>query len=367
MPREDVLMETPPQIIDLFAGPGGLDVGATWLGVPTTGIEWDPSACATRRMAGLETVEGDVRNFGPNDFPEATILAGGPPCQTFTVAGNGSGREALTEIIFQAEDMAAHLGEGLPRGGFADDRTGLVLEPLRWALLALESGRPFKAIVLEQVPAALPVWQAYAKILGRHGYGVDAGVLRTEEFGVPQTRRRAIFLARLGADDVSLPLPTHQAFRRGAVDQGALGLKRWVSMGEALKRGTRFTVVSNYGSGGDPRNRGERHSDEPSATITGKVMRNRIRFARGREERFSYQEAGRLQTFPYDYPWSGSDIGQQIGNAIPPRLAVHVLAQALMIRLDVDELDKTVDSSWLEGRPVSLESEPVELRSVALD
>lgn len=359
-------MEAPPQIVDLFAGPGGLDVGATWLGIPTTGIEWDPNACATRRMAGLETVEGDVRNYGPGDFPEATVLAGGPPCQTFTVAGSGAGREALDEVILQAEDMAVHLGEGIPRGGFVDDRTGLVLEPLRWALLALESGTPFNAIVLEQVPAVLPIWQAYGDILRRHGYGVDAGVLRTEEFGVPQTRRRAILIARLG-EDVSLPSPTHQAFRRGAADQAALGLKPWVSMGAALKRNTRFTVVSNYGSGGDPRNRGERHSDEPSATITGKVMRNRVRPARGTEERFSHQEAGRLQTFPYDYPWSGSDIGQQIGNAIPPRLAVHVLAQALSIRLDADELDRTVDSSWFMGRPVSLDTQSVNLLPVAQD
>ncbi|CPW61624.1 Uncharacterised protein [Mycobacteroides abscessus subsp. bolletii] len=83
-------------------------------------------------------------------------------------------------------------------------------------------------------------------------------------------------------------------------------------------------------------------------------MRNRLRLASGGESRLSHQEAGRLQTFPYDFPWSGNDIGQQIGNAIPPRLAVHVLAQALGIQLDGDELDRTVKASWLDGRPVPL-------------
>lgn len=354
MPREDAIIDPAPHIIDLFAGPGGLDVGATWLEIPVTGIEWDANACATRKAAGLGTVEGDVRNYGPDHFPDADVLTGGPPCQTFTVAGTGSGRQALGRVIAQAEDMAKHLGDGIPRDGFEDDRTGLVLEPMRWALLALEAGKPFRAIVLEQVPAVLPLWQAYGTILKRHGYGVAVGILRAEEFGVPQTRRRAILIARHGDDKVSLPTPTHHAYRRGAADQRALGLRPWVSMGEALKRPARFTVISNYGSGGDPSNRGQRRSDEPSATITGKVMRNRLRLATGAEDRFSYHEAGRLQTFPHDYPWSGSDIGQQIGNAIPPRLAVHVLARALEIEVDLDELDRTVDSSWAEGRPIPL-------------
>ncbi|MED5812898.1 DNA cytosine methyltransferase [Mycolicibacterium sp. 050232] len=354
MPRDDALIDPHPQIIDLFAGPGGLDVGATWLDIPTTGIEWDVNACKTRRKAGLDTVEGDVRNYGPADFPDATVLTGGPPCQTFTVAGTGSGRRALDEIIRQAEEMSEHLGDGIPRGGFADDRTGLVLEPMRWALLSLEAGKPFQAIVLEQVPAVAPIWDAYGKILERHGYRAAVSVLRTEEFGVPQTRRRAILIARLGDEAVSVPAPTHQAYRRGQHNRLAFGLQPWVSMEQALKRDTRFTVVSNYGSGGDPRNRGERHSHEPAATVTGKVMRNRLRLANGGESRLTHQEAGRLQTFPYDFPWSGNDIGQQIGNAIPPRLAVHVLAQALKMQIDGEELDHTVNSSWTTGRTVPL-------------
>lgn len=367
MPREDASLDPQPQIIDLFAGPGGLDVGATWLDIPVTGIEWDSNACATRHEAGLVTIENDVRNFGPSHFPEANVLTGGPPCQTFTVAGSGSGRRVLDQVIEQAENMAGHLGDGIPRGGFADDRTGLVLEPLRWALLALEEGRPFDAIVLEQVPAVLPIWQVYGNILRRNGYGVDVGVLRTEEFGVPQTRRRAILIARRGRSngEISLPVPTHRAYRRGAVEQSAVSLRPWVSMGEALERKSRFTVISNYGSGGNPRNRGQRRSDEPAATVTGKVMRNRLRLATGHEERFSHHDAGRLQTFPYDYPWSGGDIGQQIGNAIPPRLAVHVLARALDIAVDLDELDRTVCSSWFRGRPLPLAIRPVDRVPIA--
>lgn len=242
--------------------------------------------------------------------------------------------------------------------GFADDRTALVLEPMRWALLALRANTPFRAIVLEQVPAVLPVWAAFRAVLERHGYGVAHGILRSEEFGVPQTRRRAILIARLGAGNVTLPTPTHQGFRKGGTDQAELGLQPWVSMSQALARDTSFTVVSNYGSGGDPRKRGRRHSDEPSATVTGKIMRNRLRLADGDWSRLSPHEAGVLQTFPRDFPWSGNDIGQQIGNAIPPRLAVHVLAQALDIRINVSDLNRAVGASWMDAQLAPVGPQP---------
>jgi DNA (cytosine-5)-methyltransferase 1 len=203
---------------------------------------------------------------------------------------------------------------------------------------------------LEQVPAVLPIWEEYGAILATHGYGVAHGVLRSEEFGVPQTRRRAILIARLGDAGVTLPSQTHQGFRKGGAAQAALGLEPWVSMSTALGRTTKFTVVSNYGSGGDPRNRGQRRCDEPSATVTGKVMRNRLRLPGGTWDRLSHHEAGLLQTFPRDFPWAGGDIGQQIGNAIPPRLAAHVLAQSLDIKIASSDLDRVVQGSWAETR-----------------
>ena len=71
------------EAIHLFAGPGGLECGAEAEGVCGTGIEWDANAVATRVAAGLATTHGDVTQYGPADFPNATVLAGGPPCQTF--------------------------------------------------------------------------------------------------------------------------------------------------------------------------------------------------------------------------------------------------------------------------------------------
>lgn len=350
--------DSQPYIVDLFAGPGGLDVGAAWLGISSIGIEVDPHACATRRAAGLRTEQGDVRQYRPARFPQANVLTGGPPCQTFTVAGSGTGRRALDEVTAAVEKMAAGRDAEESLAVFDDERTGLVLEPLRWVLQAINDDSPFTAIALEQVPQVLPVWDAYRAVLERYGYGVAHGILRTEEFGVPQTRRRAVLIARLDDEDVALPRPTHQAYRKGAPRQGTLDRLPWVSMADALDRDGDFVVVSNYGSGGNPRKRGERRSDEPSATVTGKVMRNRLK--RGNQDigRFTHHEAGRLQTFPPDYPWSGNDIGQQIGNAIPPRLAVHILASALNWSVDTSELDQAVRLPWRTSQRGVVTAEP---------
>lgn len=359
----------PSRIVDLFAGPGGLDIAAQILGIPAIGIEWDDDACMTREAAGLETVHGDVRDHSPDSdrFREATVLTGGPPCQSFSVAGSGAGRRALDDVL----DLVGKLGRAASPDdlefvmkeaeAFDDDRTALVLQPLKWALHARFLDRPYQAIVLEQVPAVLPVWEAVGEVLEQLGYlfpvpprrasgrptaggdgphlfartgevrtGPRAFVLHTEEYGVPQTRRRAVLIATLGAAP-RFPAPTHRRYRAGGDPYaGDPNLHPCVSMGEALGRKDNFEVISNYGSGGDPKARGRRASTMPSATVTGKISRNRLVNAAGKElGRFRDDEAGCLQTFPRAYPWRGGGIAQQIGNAVPPRLGVHILSAAL--------------------------------------
>jgi len=329
------------RMVDLFAGPGGLDLAAEVLGIKSIGVELDASACRTREAAGLETEPADVRDRDP-EHPRLVgrqILAGGPPCQTFTVAGNGVGRRALEHVLKFVQRLVNREDPETIKAALKsfDQRTGLVLEPLRWALRAIDLPglAPYEAIVLEQVPAVLPVWEAYAEALKAEGYAVDHGILHTEEFGVPQTRRRAVLIARWQKKHVALPEPTHHRYRKGAGrPSGDLVRQPWVAMEDVLphRRRPPFRVISNYGTGGDPKARGRRRSCEPSATVTGKISRNRIVIDDESERelpRFTESEAGVLQSFPAAYPWSGQAIAQQIGNAVPPRLGMHILCAAL--------------------------------------
>ncbi|MFF7054757.1 DNA cytosine methyltransferase [Streptomyces griseorubiginosus] len=390
-----------PYVLDLFAGPGGLDVAGHALDIPSLGIEWDRSACLTRYAAGLDTLHADVSAVRRDAFeslpPEINVLAGGPPCQTYSVAGKGSGRQALDEVKTFIERLTAgESDEAVDRdlSALPDPRTAMVLEPLRYAIQATRSptrnGRPYDVIVLEQVPAVIALWEHYATVLKNTGlpdgtrYDVAVGVLSTETYGVPQTRTRAVLIARregLGQPP-SLPVATHRAYEAKAWNRRELpaaqarqpmlgeeieeahrtddsALLPWRSMGDVLEkpvgthpgRAVPFLVRSNYGSSGIPGRRGVRGDQQPATTVTGRISRfvvfehlNEIVLREG--PRFSMNEAGMLQSFPPDYPWSGTAQAQQVGNAVPPLFGTHLLSAALGLPApDADVLRKPWQSA----------------------
>ncbi|MFE5489226.1 DNA cytosine methyltransferase [Streptomyces virginiae] len=399
-----------PFVLDLFAGPGGLDVAGQALDLPSLGIEWDRSACLTRYAAGLDTLHADVSAVRRDSFeslpPEINVLAGGPPCQTYSVAGHGAGRQALDRVKEYIERLMAgepdeKIDEDLKT--LPDPRTALVLEPLRYAIQATRSPnrehRPYDVIVLEQVREVEALWWHYAKVLEETGlpdgtkYKVVVDVLDTETYGVPQTRSRAVLIARReGLGEPSLPSPTHSSYdakewnRRngndehdqtaGQVHQAPLYedtkpktdahqatssqvRQHWRSMGDALAnqgRPTPFLVRSNYGSSSHPGRRGVRSDRQPAFTVTGKISRFVV-FQHLNESivhegaRFSMNEAGLLQTFPPDYPWSGTAQAQQVGNAVPPLFGAHLLSAALGLpQPDPEALQKPWQSATEDQR-----------------
>lgn len=228
--------------LDLFAGTGW-GVAARWLGIREMGVEIMPEACATREANGMATIFHDVWEGleGNLYVPEYQMLIASPPCQTFSLAGKGSGRKALDDVM-EAIELHAYKDPARLRefGEKHDDRTALVLTPLSY----IHRDRP-QYVALEQVPTVLPVWEACAEVMREWGYSVWVGNLQAEQYGVPQTRKRAILMARLDGE-VQPPVPTHSRYYSRDPQRMDPDVLPWVSMAEALgwgmNRRPSFTV-----------------------------------------------------------------------------------------------------------------------------
>lgn len=246
--------------LDLFAGTGW-GVACQRLGIEEMGVEIMPDACATREANGMRTIFHDVwEGLEVLDglVPKYDILIGSPPCQTFSTAGNGAGRAALNEVL-EAIELHTYKDPELLRefGATHDDRTALVLTPLAY----INRDRP-QYVTLEQVPPVLPVWEAYAEVMAGWGYDVKTAILNAEQYGVPQTRRRAILVARLGGP-VELPTHTHSRYYSREPKRLDPGVLPWVSMAQALGWGDEGTAIYH----GVQPNSAKRLMTHPSATI----------------------------------------------------------------------------------------------------
>lgn len=255
---------TPRRVVDLFAGPGGWEADSEDLIGKPIGIEHDASACLTRAAAGHLTIRQDVTTLDTARFRPLEGLIASPPCPTFSAAGNRAGIAELRYIIEHVHACTYGWRPYVSPMVDADPRSALVLEPLRFALECVPQW-----IALEQVPDVLPVWEAYAHVLRAHSWSVWCGILNAADYGVPQTRRRAILIAHRKRD-MAPPEPTH--CEGGA--QTLLGeLAPWVSMAEALGWDG-FDARYQRGAGLIERHgeRPDRPCEEPAPTLTGSAL-----------------------------------------------------------------------------------------------
>ncbi|MCH9838298.1 DNA cytosine methyltransferase [bacterium] len=373
------------QCIELFAGAGGAALGLESAGIHHAALcEWDRSACATMRAAGLgPVVEGDVRDLDAIE----TVAGPGPidllwssfPCQAFSTAGKRLGasddRNGWPWTVDAIDRFRPRwfLGENV-RGLLCHSSEGHP-DPMRCPRCYLDG------VIMPQLRERF----AHA------GYFL----LNAADYGVAQHRRRVILSA--GPAPLRAPPATH-ADPATLAQASMFGprLLPWVSMGEALGITSERIIGGgrNPGEPGDTDRRYRDLTDEPSTTIAAVQIDNAGPFVvaagetgagrpRGLEHaaptigtggtayllngpsravtcsevkgfgasanpekhqrasdalflatgrrRLTVEECARLQDFPADHPWQGTKTARfrQVGNAVPPTLA-RVVAEVVL-------------------------------------
>jgi DNA (cytosine-5)-methyltransferase 1 len=351
--------------IDLFAGAGGLSEGFRMEGFQILAAnDFDKDASATYKLNHPEVnfLDGPIQDITGKDFlkkanikkGELDVLIGGPPCQAFSVYNH--------------------------QRGFHDERSGLFREYIR----IVEALEP-KMIVMENVTgmSSLEKGKAITEIhasLEKLGYNVEHKILKAEEYGVPQERRRIIFLGVLENCTIQWPEPTHakdgdKTFKRFNTVWDAISDLPVLKIDEGFEEGNYNSVplsnlqkylrkksnniFNHYAPHLAPINmhrmqfipQGGSWRDIPQELLPAGMKRAKRsdhtkRYGRLMKEGLSstiltrcdphwgayihptqdrtltVREAARLQTFPDRIKFSGSRVEQyrQVGNAVPPLL-----------------------------------------------
>lgn len=297
-------------IVDLFGGPGGWDEALRMLGVdrPVIGIEHDAAACATRAAAGHLTIRADVAAYPVEPFlGRVWGLIASPPCPPFSAAGKRGGARDEAQLRAHLLACAGHgwIPPEPPEGGWTDPRSPLVLQPLRWA----EALRP-EWIILEQVPLVARLWSAMAVALEALGYRTKVALVQAADYGVPQTRQRAVLIACLSSWP-TIPRPTH-------AKEASSSRQRWVSMAAALGWDPSLVGFARRDDRGDSptgyRERDLRDTEQPAFTVTEKArswQRELVRIptgqtgARSKETRRGSDEPAPTVAFGHNAsPWA---------------------------------------------------------------
>jgi DNA (cytosine-5)-methyltransferase 1 len=341
--------------IDIFAGAGGMSLGAQWAGIKMlAAIEADEHAAQTYALnhPDIAVVNSKVEDIGAIDFRhgDELILFGGPPCQGFSTSN-------------QRTRSPENEGNWLYREFI---RVCRMLEP-EW-------------IVIENVKGILETdngsfLSRILVALKRLGYKTDTWALNAADFGVPQARTR---LFVIGAKTRSLPKAPSPIPRRVTVRDAIADLpvlkngssicskeyrclprslfaeqmrKEMKTSCNHLVTRTADHIIERYRyipQGGNWENiparlmgnyadRTRCHTgiyhrliyNEPSVVI-GNFRKNML-IHPTQNRGLSVREAARLQSFPDYFVFTGS-IGfqqQQVGNAVPPLLAYAVFASIL--------------------------------------
>ncbi|WP_170373465.1 DNA cytosine methyltransferase [Ruegeria arenilitoris] len=342
--RTNDVVRTPIPTLSLFSGAGGLDLGFEQAGFDIRAcVEVESKYCATLR-ANIENgthfspdtkvFNIDIADFDETEFASQGIdcIIGGPPCQTFSAAGRRAGGVIGTE----------------------DSRGQLYAIYCR----ILDNLKP-KAFVFENV-YGLPgangggPWREIVAAFEQHGYRLFYEVVDAADYGTPQHRERLIMVG-LREGSFAFPKPTHgpdshTGFQLVSVADAIQDLQDpkepyhddlgglYGHLLPDVPEGLNYSFFTAEMGHPEPvfAWRSKFHDllykvkrDEPCRTIKAQPGKFTGPF-HWKNRHFTLDELKRLQTFPDDYELKGTYGVQleQIGNSVPPRLAL-VIATAL--------------------------------------
>jgi DNA (cytosine-5)-methyltransferase 1 len=370
--------------IELFAGAGGLGLGADLAGLkPQLIVERDKWCCETlsaNRKGALklwpETAQLDIHNvdFKPWEN-QIDVVTGGPPCQPFSLGGKHRANEDQRDMWSQA---VRSVREIRPKAFIFENVKGLTRSSFStyFSYIYLQLSYPDIAQKLDET------WSDHlARLEQHHSSGPLGGlqyqvipprVLNAADYGVPQKRERVFFIGfrnDLGAN-WAFPKATHSldSLQR---DQSVLGsywdlhrlsrdkrtpqptkknfdpsLLPWMTVRDALvglpnpelANEKPHTILNHRFQPGAKTYAGHTGSplDLPAKTLKAGVHgvpggENMMVRDDGSVRYFTIRESARLQTFPDNFTFSGSwsESMRQLGNAVPVDLA-HIMAASVV-------------------------------------
>ena len=219
--------------ISLFSGAMGMDLGLERAGFEIRlCVESDPYCAKTIGLnrPDLPVISRDIRTVPTDEVLEAAnlkpgepaLIAGGPPCQSFSTAGRrGSIRDERGSLF---QEFARVVSDAQPRFVLMENVRGILSAAVRHRPLADrgKGKRPLASI--EKPGSALKVIRDEFDTIG---YDLRSHVLNAADFGTPQSRVRVFLIGSRSGEEVTFPRPTHDRYGRS-------GLKPWGTLRDAL-------------------------------------------------------------------------------------------------------------------------------------
>jgi len=344
--------------ISLFSGAMGLD-----LGIEKAGFE--VLLCVENDKYCIETIKKnkpklevltDITSQSAEEIlkaanlkhEETDLVVGGPPCQSFSTAGNrNSIKDPRGNLIYHYMRVIAGIR---PRFFVMENVKGLVSAAIKH--------RPLKERSLAPLEEEEKLGSAFKRIredFEELGYKIIWKVLDAVNYGVPQFRERLILIGSREHEDIFIPQPTHfmvhqnNAYRWQTLGQAIEELEKnpGVFVGFSPERAKYLEMIppgknwralpeklipkamgGAYKSGGGKMGFYRRLSyDEPSPTlVTSPTQKGTMLCHPFQTRPLSISEYARIQTFPDTWAFHGkpTQVYKQIGNAVPVGLGVAI-------------------------------------------